>query len=230
MPAPAIAPSGSFLAEGVMAALNWSIRMKGDARCSSPVKMRGRHVLEEADRMLSNLRGSGIKLKIGIGFGSLLGFLAVMGTTGYRAAVVNEQTSVAMQICSSKKDLTRRIQLGIAMQRIGVRDVLMGRGTRDQAFEVGHHEVLQAMDELHALGLAGDDEDRFQQLRLIYDRYSRFNAGIIALYQAGSTGEAVQMQRSQQSGDVSTSLSRCTSTWSMPVSARPWSTISAASR
>ena len=37
------------------------------------------------------LRKLGLKLKIAIGFGSLLAIIAVMGLVGYRSAVVNEQ-------------------------------------------------------------------------------------------------------------------------------------------
>ncbi len=153
-----------------------------------------------------DLPRSGIKLKIGVGFGSLLSILAFLGVSGYRAAVANEQTSLAMQLCSSKKDLTRRVEQGISMQRIGTRDVLMGRGLHDKAFDTGHHDVIDALDELKALGLRGQDQDRFEQVRLAYERYYRFNADVIATYLAGSTAEAVQRQRSPEASTEATNL------------------------
>ena len=74
-----------------------------------------------------NLRRLGLKPTIAIGFGSLLTIIAGMGLVGIGSAMDSMKLSNEMRMDAAKKDRAHLIQEAFLLERLGTRDVLMGR-------------------------------------------------------------------------------------------------------
>ena len=96
-----------------------------------------------------NLKRLGLKLKIAIGFGSLLAIVGVMGFLGFRSAAANQELAHELQLYSSLKDHVRTVEQAILIQRIGARDVMMGRDKENtRLYEQGEAGFLKAIADL----------------------------------------------------------------------------------
>ena len=90
-----------------------------------------------------------LKMKLGVGFGTLLLILAVMGAVGYRAltqlvAIADETDQLMI-----KKDLVSDLDGSIEMQTTGVRGYLLtGREDLLTHDEEGKRAYTETMDEL----------------------------------------------------------------------------------
>ena len=99
-----------------------------------------------------NLRKLGLKSKIGIGFGSLLAIIAGMGFVGYRSAVVNEQLSQEARSDARMMSHDHEMLEAFLLQRVGTRDVLMGRDNEStHLFERSETEFRDATEALQPL-------------------------------------------------------------------------------
>jgi methyl-accepting chemotaxis protein len=154
-----------------------------------------------------NLRRLGLRPQIGIGFGSLLAIIAVMGFVGYRSAVVNQRIVSGVRLYSSMTDITRSLQQAILLKRIGERDVLMGRDQEStHLFEHGEADFNQALEELKPLLSSPEDRDLYAQVVVTNSRYSSRNEQVIALYRAGDANGAFEMFKAHDGLVVSTDL------------------------
>jgi methyl-accepting chemotaxis protein len=147
-----------------------------------------------------HLRRLGLKLKIAIGFVSLLAIIAGMGLIGYRTAVISEKTSHEVQLYSSMKDISGSMQQANLIYRIGMRDVLMGRDNDDtHLFEHGEADFNQAMDELKPLLSSEESRELYSRVELANTNYTQRTANIIAMYRAGDTSTAVERFKEKDS-------------------------------
>jgi methyl-accepting chemotaxis protein len=157
--------------------------------------------------LLMSLKKLGIKLKIGIGFGSLLVIIAAMGLIGYRSAVINEQLAGNARLYSSMTDLTRSLQEAILLMRTGERDVLMGT-TTDHAhlFETGKANFEQTQAELLPLIVTDEDRSLFEHVSVAYVAYYNRNLMVLNVCRAGDAPGAIQMFRGHDGMVLSTAL------------------------
>ncbi len=140
-----------------------------------------------------NLRGLGLRPKIAIGFGSLLAIIAAMGLVGYRSAVVGQKASQESQFDSAKKDMTISMQQDLLTQRIGARDVLMGKGNENlYLYEHGEEDFRTAMDALQPLLTTDEARELFARTEAARVNYVRRNDRVVAMYRAGDTAGAIK--------------------------------------
>jgi len=153
------------------------------------------------------LRKFGLKLKIAIGFGSLLAIIVVMGLIGYRSAVVNEKIVNGVRLYSSMTDITRSLQAAILLKRIGERDVLMGRDhDTTHLFERGEADFNRGLEELKPLLSTEEDRQLYAQVVFTNLKYSSRNEQVVAIYRTGDANRAIEMFKAPEGLFVSTAL------------------------
>jgi methyl-accepting chemotaxis protein len=136
----------------------------------------------------------GLKPKIAVGFGSLLAIIAVMGVVGYRSAAVNEQLAQEVLTYSAMKDHARSIKQAFLVQRIGTRDVLMGRDNEStHLYERGETDFSQATEDLKPLLCTQASLDLYARVDLAASNYLGRNRQVVALYRAGDAKGALEM-------------------------------------
>ena len=154
-----------------------------------------------------NLRKLGLKLKIVIGFGSLLAIIAGMGLVGYRSAVVGQKASQDVETNSAKKDITASMQQDLLLQRVGARDVLMGASLENlHLYEQGEQAFLTAMNELQPLLTTDEARELLTRTEAARVNYVRRNDQVIARYRSGDTKGANVMFREPEGKVASDAL------------------------
>jgi methyl-accepting chemotaxis protein len=135
-----------------------------------------------------------IKAKIGVGSGLLIAIVAVTGVVGFRSAEASERLAYEVQIDSAMKNHARALEQAFLVERIGTRDVLMGRDNEStHLYEHGEEDFREAMDGLRPM-LAGDPAaELLAQVQLAYSDYMRRNKQVVEAYRAGDTGRATEM-------------------------------------
>src|SRR5580692_4433483 len=123
----------------------------------------------------------GFKVKIAVGFGSLLAIIALMGLIGYQSAVESVTLSHEMWLNSAMKDHAYAIQGAFLLERIGTRDVLMGRDNEStHLFEHGEADFQDAMDTLRPLLPTVVDRDLYARVEVAALNYDRHNQKVVA--------------------------------------------------
>ena len=154
-----------------------------------------------------NLRGLGLLPKIAIGFGSLLAIIAAMGLVGYRSAASSEKTAHEMESYSSMKDITSSMQQAILLVRIGMRDVLMGRGSeKTHHLEQHEAEYRQTMDDLTPLIASEQDRALCAQVVLAASNYFLRNDQVINRYSSGDKEGAIKRYEEQDGAEMNSAL------------------------
>ena len=154
-----------------------------------------------------NLKKLGLKLKIVIGFGSLLAIIAAMGLVGYRSAVVGQKASEDVEVDSAKKDITGSMQQAILLLRIDTRDVLMGRGSeRPHQLESREAAYRQAMDDLNPLVSSERDRALCAQVELAAENYFTYNDQVLALYKGGDEAGAIKLYKEHEAAVLNEAL------------------------
>ena len=153
------------------------------------------------------LRKLGLKPKIAIGFGSVLAITAAMGLMGYRSAVISQKTSREVKIDSAKKDITGLLLQDLLTQRVGERDILMGKGNGNlRLYEHGEQDFRNAMDELQPLLTTDEAREQFARTEAARVNYVRRNDQVVARYRAGDTNGANEMFREDEGKAASDAL------------------------
>jgi methyl-accepting chemotaxis protein len=138
-----------------------------------------------------NLRKLGLKPKIAIGFGSLLTIIAGMGLVSYGSALDSMKLSQEMQIDAAKKDRAHFLQQAFLIERVGTRDVLMGRDNDStHLFEHGEADFREAMEELSPLISTDSDRELYARVEAAAANYTRRNQDVVARYRAGEPEDA----------------------------------------
>jgi methyl-accepting chemotaxis protein len=149
----------------------------------------------------------GLKTKVAIGFGSLLAIIACMGVVSCRSTVVSQQLADHMRIYSAMKDHGREMEEAFLTERIGARDVLMGRDHEStHLFEHGETDFRKAMEELDPLLTTQRDHELFAQVQDAAANYAAFNERVVAMYRAGDADSALALFKAHQGLVISTAL------------------------
>lgn len=149
----------------------------------------------------------GFKVKIAAGFGSLLAIIALMGLIGYQSSVESVTLSHEMWLTSAMKDQAYAIQGAFLLERIGTRDVLMGRDSEStHLFELGEKDFQDAMNTLKPLLPTVEDRDLYAQVELAALNYDRRNQKVVARYRTGDAHGAMALFKDHESLVVSTAL------------------------
>jgi len=118
----------------------------------------------------------GLKPKIVVGFGSLLAIIVGMGLVGYRSAVVGQKTSQDVYLYSHMKDMNSALQEDLLTQRVGERDILMGKGNDTlRLYEHGEEDFRNAMEDCKPLLPSDDAREQFARIELARENYVRRN-------------------------------------------------------
>jgi methyl-accepting chemotaxis protein len=149
----------------------------------------------------------GLRSKIAVGFGSLLAIIGVMGVVGYQSAVVNEQLAHEMQMDSAMKAHGHEMLAAFLLERVGTRDVLMGRDDENaHLFEQGEAEFVHAVDQLKPLLTTDATRGFHVQVELAAANYTRRNRQVIALYRAGNIADAIAVFKAPEALAATTAM------------------------
>jgi len=132
-----------------------------------------------------------LRQKIGIGFGSLLAIIAVMGGIGYRTAEANANAANDVQIYSALHDATRSIDRDVLIQRIGARDILMGRDKEStRLFDHGEADFRRQFADLKPLLPTPRARELYARAELASANYIARNDRIVDAFRNGKEDEA----------------------------------------
>jgi methyl-accepting chemotaxis protein len=149
----------------------------------------------------------GFKARLSIGLGSMLAIIALLGVLEYRSTVVNEQLALEMQRVSAMKTDVHRMREAYLMERIGIRDVLMGRDSDiSLSFEEGEVEFNRASSRLQPLLLTWEDRDLYSKTQMAYLACHTRNRNAADLYSAGNHAAALRMFEEPEARAVSDTL------------------------
>ena len=108
---------------------------------------------------------------------------------------------------NAMKDDAHSIEEAFLLERIGSRDVLMGRDNEStHLFEHGESDFRQAMDGLKPLLSTPEDRDLYARVELAVANYNRRNQQVIARYRAGDTHGAMEMFKAPEGLVVSDAM------------------------
>ncbi|MDP9051389.1 MAG: methyl-accepting chemotaxis protein [Acidobacteriota bacterium] len=134
----------------------------------------------------------GLKPKIAFGFGSLLAIIALIGVVGYRAAVLNEQLAQEAREDARMMEQAHEMLEAFLLQRIGTRDVLMGRDQETtHLFEHGEADFRDATDKLKPLLSTDASRGLYAKVELTAADYLRRNEKVVAMYRSGDAAGAL---------------------------------------
>jgi methyl-accepting chemotaxis protein len=130
-----------------------------------------------------------LKIKLAVGFGSLLLILILLGGVGYKSAVTTEKLSHEVRFNSTKKDLTLAIQLAIEKQKVGVRDALLHG---DMSYlNAARAEFGEKMDALRPLLSSEQSRALFASIQQAAAAYEHIADRAIELGRAGKMTAAL---------------------------------------
>ncbi len=154
-----------------------------------------------------NLNRLGLKVKIAAGFGSLLAIIVGMGLIGYQAAVESVSLSHEMGQEAAMRDRGHSIQEAFLLERIGTRDVLMGRDNEStHLFEHGEADFREAMETLQPLISTEQDRNLYARVELAAANYTQRNEEVVARYRAGDTRGAMKLFKDHEALVLATAL------------------------
>jgi len=145
-----------------------------------------------------NLRKMGLKPKIVVGFGSLLAIIVGMGLVGYRSAWLARRLAGRVSVLPYERH-EQCVARGPAYQRVGERDILMGKGNDTlRLYEHGEEDFRNAMEDLHATS-SDDAREQFARIELARENYVAARPGGGHVPSGGRNG-ANEMFRSLREG------------------------------
>jgi methyl-accepting chemotaxis protein len=148
-----------------------------------------------------------LKMKLGLGFGSLLLILVAMGFvasgTVSRLAEISDRVDSMM----TKKDRASQIEAEIEKQTTGIRGFLLtGREDLLKIDDQGKQELSENMDQLQKTIVTEDGKQLHAEIRRTFDEYRAIADREIELRRAGKTTEAVELAFSPATGEARTHL------------------------
>jgi methyl-accepting chemotaxis protein len=135
-----------------------------------------------------------LKMKLGVGFGTLLVILALMGVVGFRAVSQLVEASDEVDALMAKKDMASVVEASIEKQTTGVRGfLLLGREDMLKHDEEGKQEYAENMAELGKVLVTEEGKRLHREIADGYGKFRPFCDKEIELRRAGKTKEATQM-------------------------------------
>jgi methyl-accepting chemotaxis protein len=149
----------------------------------------------------------GFKVKIAVGFGSLLAIIAIMGVIGYQSSSESVSLSGEMQREAAMMEQAHAIQEAFLLERIGTRDVLMGRDNEStHLFEHGEADFRDAMAGLQPLIATGVERNLYTRVESAAVNYTHRNEAVVGKYRAGDKGGALRLFEDHEALSVATAL------------------------
>jgi len=137
------------------------------------------------------MRKLSLKMKLGMGFGTLLVILTFLGGIGYRAVVTTEAVSRNVQFNSTKKDLSLAIQLAIEKEKVGGRDALLNGSTK--YLSAARAEFRDRMEALQPQLSSEQSRNLFAEIQQTTATYDGLADRAIELKSRGKTKEALEV-------------------------------------
>jgi methyl-accepting chemotaxis protein len=132
-----------------------------------------------------------LKMKMGLGFGSLVAMMVFLGLLGYRSAVTTETISRNVQFNSTKKDLSQAIRLAIEREKVGGRDALLSG--RKETLNSARLELQVNMNTLRPQLSTEQSKKLFADTLEASETYDGFVDKAIGLKDTGKTKEALDV-------------------------------------
>ena len=141
-----------------------------------------------------------LKMKLGLGFGSLLIILLAMGLMAYSSVGRLADISHRVDLVMTKKDLSSQIEAAIEKQSTGIRGFLLaGKEDLLKQDEDGKREFADNMEKLAQQLLTYEEGKKIQaEIRSGYDEFRAASDREIQLRRAGKTKEAVALMFGSQ--------------------------------
>jgi methyl-accepting chemotaxis protein len=140
------------------------------------------------------MKNLSLKMKLGVGFGTLLLTLVAMGLLAYHAFGELVDASQRVDSIMMKKDLSSQIEGSIEKQSSGIRGfLLVGREDVLQHDERGKKEFAENMDNLAKLLVTDEGKKLHAEIRRNYDEFRATSDHEIQLRRAGKEKEAAEL-------------------------------------
>jgi methyl-accepting chemotaxis protein len=108
---------------------------------------------------------------------------------------------------AAMRDRGHSLQEAFLLERIGTRDVLMGRGNEStHLFEHGEADFRKAMETLKPLISTEEDRNLYARVELAAANYTQRNEEVVAKYRAGDTRGAMKLFKDHEALVTSTAL------------------------
>ena len=132
-----------------------------------------------------------LKMKLGVGFGTLLAIVAAVGYVGYNSANEISKMSDEVVKASDRKELSEAIEIGIEKQSTGIWGFLLA-GNEDllKHDEEGKKEVQESMDQLGKMQVTTEGKKLFAEIQGKSAEFRTFADQEIQLRRAGKGKEA----------------------------------------
>jgi methyl-accepting chemotaxis protein len=148
-----------------------------------------------------------LKMKLGLGFGSLLMFLMALGVVAYTSVGQLADVSKRADNIMTKKDMVSHLEATLEMQTTGVGGFLIsGREDTLQRDQEGKQEFADTMDELGKLLVTEEGKRLHGEIRSTYVEFRSASDREIQLQRAGNTKEAEALMFSPQMNETRTQL------------------------
>lgn len=141
-----------------------------------------------------------LKMKLGVGFGTLLLTLIAMGVLAYNSFGQLVNISGRVDLIMVKKDMSSRIETSIEKQSTGIRGyLLVGREDLLQQDEEGKQAFAENMENLAKLLITDEGKRLHAEIRRAYDEFRATSDHEIQLRRAGNEKEAAELCFNPQS-------------------------------
>ncbi len=135
-----------------------------------------------------------LKMKLGVGFGTLLVILAAMGIVAYRA--VNKLSDLSDQVedSSHKVVLAKAISLAVMKESSGIRGfILLNQEAPLERYEEGKRDYKESIAVLSGIVRSEEGKRTLAEVERTYEAYLTQADKTIALYRAGKSKEALEV-------------------------------------
>ncbi len=148
-----------------------------------------------------------LKMKLAVGFGSLLLTLVAMGLLAYTSFGKLVDISERVDLILAKKDMSSQIDAAIEKQTSGIRGFLLaGREDLLTQDEDGKKEFAANMDGLAKLPTSDEGKRLHAEIRRNYDEYRAIADHEIQLRRAGKAKEAIELAFTPSTSEARTRL------------------------
>jgi methyl-accepting chemotaxis protein len=131
----------------------------------------------------------GLRTKLGIGFGTLLLIVMLLGALGYRSALTTESISRDVQLNSTIKELSFAVRLAIEKEKVGNRDALLNGDTT--YLNAAKTEFQARMEALSPLLSSEEGRRLFADVERANATYCALGTEAVALHRSGKSKDAV---------------------------------------
>jgi methyl-accepting chemotaxis protein len=148
-----------------------------------------------------------LRMKLGVGFGSLLITLVAMGLLAYTSFGQLVDISKRVDLIMAKKDMSSQIEAAVEKQTAGIRGFLLtGREDLLTHDEEGKKEFAENMDQIAQLLVTDEGKRLHAEIRRDYTEYRAIADHEIQLRRAGNGKAAVALAFNPQTSDTRTRL------------------------